>query len=152
MTIVLRAGEDLKIKANFHWSSYLFPGIWAVLGTLGILGSSNQNENSSPVLMLFIFLSPLLYIILANRCKDFSLTNQRLYIEKGIIAKSKKDIPLQKINDIEVSQGIIQRMLGSGNIIVLTGNDKRTKLSNINNPEIFKNQISSMTQQAIHKS
>lgn len=156
MALKLRNNEELKIKADFHWSSYLFAGIWAFFGVIGTIGSlvgeKNQGESSpSIVMMLIVFLGPLLYKMLANYCKDYSVTNQRLYVEEGIIAKKKKDIPLQKINDLEVNQGIIQRMLGAGNIMVLTGNDKPTKLTNIDNPETFKNQISEITGQISHK-
>lgn len=155
MALNLRTNEELKIKANFHWSSYLAPGVWALFMTLGIVGAAVAPETDGKSSSIFIMIAfgwgPLFYKILANRFKDYSVTNQRLYVEEGILAKKKKDIPLQKINDLEVSQGIIQRMLGAGNILVLTGNDKPTKLSNIDNPEIFKNQISEITGQISHK-
>ncbi|KAB8039129.1 PH domain-containing protein [Silvanigrella paludirubra] len=150
MALKLRANEELKIKVDFHWSSYLVPGLWAFAITIGFI-SHVISGGSNLVMILIIGWGPLIYKLLANRCKDYSVTNQRLYVEEGIIAKKKKDIPLQKINDLEVSQGIIQRMLGSGNILVLTGNDKPTKLTNIDNPEVFKNKISEITGQISHK-
>lgn len=152
MALKLRSQEELKIKADFHWSSYLLPAFWAFMGLLAIIGSASNAKNAgaqSPnfFMMIVIFFAPLVYKVVANKCKDYSVTNQRLYIEEGILAKRKKDIPLQKINDLEVSQGILQRIFGSGNILVLTGNDKPTRLTNIDNPETFKNQISEITGQ-----
>lgn len=155
MALKLRTNEELKIKADFHWSSYLFPGIWAAFLTLFIIGllAAPKTDGESTPIFWFVILgwAPLISKFLANKCKDYSVTNQRLYVEEGIIAKKKKDIPLQKINDLEVSQGILQRMLGAGNILVLTGNDKPTILANIDNPEAFKNQISEITGQISHK-
>jgi uncharacterized membrane protein YdbT with pleckstrin-like domain len=156
MALNLRDNESLKIKANFHWSSYLIPAAWALFGALGIVGAvfgqrPEGQQGPNILVMITVFFGPLVYKFLSNKCKDYSVTNQRLYIEEGIISKKKKDIPLQKINDLEVNQGIIQRFLGSGNILVLTGNDKPTKLTNIDNPETFKNSISEITGQISHK-
>jgi len=149
MGISLRTNEEVKVTANFHWTSYVRVGSWAAFMTLAALGQvialvQNKPEATGGALfgILLFGWGPLLYKLLANKCKHYVVTNQRLYVEEGILAKKKKDIPLQKVNDLEVSQGIVQRMFGAGNIFVLTGNDKPTRLTNIDNPEIFKNQIS----------
>jgi len=159
MAIVLRTNEEVRLTADFHWSSYIRAGVWAALFTLSALGHliaviqrTTEFNGSALFFILLIGWMPAIYRFLANKCKHYVVTNQRLYVEEGILAKSKKDIPLQKVNDLEVSQGIIQRMFGAGNLLVLTGNDKPNRLTNIENPEVFKNQISEVLGQIIKKS
>jgi len=113
--------------------------------TLASIGMLNVPEDRSGVpFTLFIGALPIFFRFLSNYCKEYVVTTERLYLEDGILAKSKKDIPLNKINDIELTQGIIQRMVGSGNLLVLTGNDKSKRLKDISNPEKFKNEVSQL--------
>lgn len=144
MTLSLRENENLKVKAEIHWMSYILQIPFGIIFTLLGLATLGSNEQH-----LFAFLiigwSPLLYKVIVNRSKNYSLTNQRLYIEKGIFAKNKREIPIQKINDFEISQNILQRIVGAGNVHVLTGNDKPTILVNIKNPDEFKNGMSEVT-------
>ncbi|WP_186646648.1 PH domain-containing protein [Fluviispira vulneris] len=144
MALNLRENEKLKLKAKIHWLSYTFQILFGVLFTLYGL-TTLASKDSHLLLSLIIGLLPLLYKMLVNYCKEYSLTNQRLYIEDGILAKTKREIPVQKINDFEINQGIIQRIFGAGNVHVLTGNDKPTILRNIKNPDDFKNNMSEIT-------
>jgi uncharacterized membrane protein YdbT with pleckstrin-like domain len=95
--------------------------------------------------------SPLAYLILQNRCKQYVLTSERLYIEEGILVKNMRDIPIQKINDIDLSQDPVQRLFGSGDIIVLTGNNSATRINNIDHPEIFKDKISKIVRRSLKR-
>jgi uncharacterized membrane protein YdbT with pleckstrin-like domain len=85
---------------------------------------------------------PLFYVWLRGKNKAYIVTNQRFYVEEGILAKSKKDIPLNKINDIFFTQGIFQRMFDSGNLAIMTGNDVPTKIVKLDCPEQFRESIS----------
>ena len=145
MAIKLHDGEAVVISADFHWTSYLGPGAWAVFWGLILIGEIGASPNHSSVGTLVftaIFgFGPLAYRVTQNFCKVYALTNTRLYVEEGILAKSKKDIPIHKMNDVEMNQGIVQRIFGAGNILVMTGNDKPTKMKHVNCPEDFKNRL-----------
>ena len=149
MAIKLKANEEIRATANFHWSSYIFAGVWAAffcLAALVSLISVAQGKSSVGALVqiLVIGFFPLGFRLLQNKCKHYVVTNQRLYVEQGILAKTKRDIPLNKINDLEMNQGILQRYWDAGNIFVLTGNDKPTRLTNISAADDFKAKISAM--------
>jgi len=136
MAIKLRQDESVHCVANFHWSSYLWPGLWALL--IGLPSLAGTVIEGSNIVMPAIGFAPILYVWLRNKTKSYVVTNQRLYVEEGILSKSKIDIPFNKINDITFNQGIIQRLLGSGSVAVMTGNDKPTKLTNLDKPEDFR--------------
>lgn len=148
MAIQLRQGELVQSEANFHWAAYVRSGIWAALMGLSFLGQLLGPEKSGVVMFWTAVLGfgPITYVWLQNKNKTYVVTNQRLYVEEGILAKTKTDIPFNKINDISFSQGIFQRMFGSGNVAVMTGNDKPTKLSDLDEPEKFREALSSICQ------
>ena len=146
MAIQLRQEEQIQCEAHFHWSSYLVSGSWAGLMGLSLLGQLFSSKSTGG-LMFWTFIlgaGPLAYVWFKNKNKSYVVTNQRLYVEQGILAKSKVDIPFHKINDISFNQGILQRMFGAGNISVMTGNDKPTTLTNLDVPENFREALSSV--------
>lgn len=146
MAIQLRQDEQVQCEANFHWSSYLIPGIWAFVFTLSAFGQllRPQISFSSVFFTLLIAAFPITFVWLRNKNKAYVVTNQRLYVENGILMKSKTDIPFHKINDISFNQGLFQRILGTGDISVMTGNDKPTKLANLSLPEKFREALSAI--------
>ena len=157
MAVRLQNDEKIIFQANLHWSSYIVPACWAFLGSLSMLGMlignfSETNPKSTPaatfLMVGIVFFGPLLLRFLRNKFKVYAVTNKRVLIEEGIIAKKKIDLPFQKVNDIQMSQGIFQRMLGSGNVQVWTGNSKPLILRDIDTPEDFKNHLFDTTQQS----
>lgn len=146
MAIQLRQEEQIQCEAQFHWSSYLAAGCWAGLMGISIIGQMLSSDSTGAAMFWTFILGvgPLAYVWLKNISKSYVVTNQRLYVEEGILAKSKVDIPFHKINDISSNQGVFQRMFGSGNISVMTGNDKPTTLLNLDYPENFREALSSV--------
>jgi uncharacterized membrane protein YdbT with pleckstrin-like domain len=152
MAISLRQNEEIKCKAYFHWASYILPGIWAffwgaapLIGFVGMALERSPEQQSlvGPFIWMLIFaFFPLMYAWLKNNTRAYVVTNQRLYVEEGILSKTKTDIPLAKINDISFDQGIFQRLFGTGNILVMTGNDKPTKIKNLDFPDQFRETLS----------
>lgn len=92
-------------------------------------------------LLILVYYGPLIYTVMKNKCKQYLVTNERLYIEEGIFNKRKRDIPLNKVNDIEVAQGVLQRFFHAGDILIMTGNDKPICLGNVAFADIFKKNI-----------
>ncbi|MEK2646086.1 PH domain-containing protein [Bdellovibrio sp. BCCA] len=144
MAFKLRDNEEIKMKATFHWSDYLVAGFWAFICTPGFFVSmaDDSNRMPSPVFFAIVAYAPLLYKILKNRSKKYLITNQRLYIENGILTKTATDVPLNKINDIAFSQNFIERLFDVGSLSILTGNDKGNNVKGIVNPEGFRECLS----------
>ena len=49
---------------------------------------------------------------------QYTLTNERLTLSSGIIGKRIDEVELYRIKDTNVTQGFIQRMMGTGNITI----------------------------------
>ena len=55
----------------------------------------------------------------------YTITNQRVMIETGLLTKALSEIDLRYIDDSQFEQGVIHRMLGVGNV-TLVSSDKTT--------------------------
>ncbi|HUK72941.1 MAG TPA: PH domain-containing protein [Streptosporangiaceae bacterium] len=56
--------------------------------------------------------------ILRWRTTTYELTTRRLRMREGILSRFGRDIPLNRVNDVSFSHGIIDRVLGCGKLVV----------------------------------
>jgi uncharacterized membrane protein YdbT with pleckstrin-like domain len=86
-------------------------------------------------LALSFFLIPAYYHVRRNMIR-YTLTDSKVEIDTGFIARTTRNIPLSKIQDVTVSASIPQRMLGFGDLIVDNASELggTTVLHNISNP------------------
>ena len=59
------------------------------------------------------------------RSTSYTVTNQRVQIEKGIFAKSVEEIDLRYVEDSTFGQNVMERILGIGSVTLLSS-DKTT--------------------------
>ena len=86
----------------------LEPSIWRdVFGWLGLA-------------LLVIGLLWLAQIYLAWYSQDYLVTNRRVIKVEGILTKRSADSSLEKINDAVLEQGILGRMMGYGDLDIMT--------------------------------
>jgi uncharacterized membrane protein YdbT with pleckstrin-like domain len=86
---------DEKIVAKFgiHWIAYVFPIIFTFL-VIGL-----------PALIGLIF-------------TEYGVTSKRVVLKKGFIARKTEEMKNAKVETVEISQGILGRILGYGDVKV----------------------------------
>ncbi len=92
----------------------------AVLGGIALvflLASISVPAYISIPLALALLLIPAYYHIKRNMIR-YTMTDSKLEIDTGLIARTTRNIPLSKVQDVTVSASIPQRILGFGDIIV----------------------------------
>jgi uncharacterized membrane protein YdbT with pleckstrin-like domain len=52
------------------------------------------------------------------RTTTYEMTNRRLRLREGIVTRSGRDFPLNRISDVSFKQGLIDRLFGCGQLIV----------------------------------
>lgn len=89
-------------------------------------------------LALALLLIPAYYHIRRNMVR-YTVTDAKMEIDTGLIARTTRNIPLSKIQDVTVQASIPQRMLGFGDIIVDNASEVggSTIFRNINNPRHY---------------
>ena len=87
---------------------------------------------------LALLLVPAYYHLRRNMVR-YTLTDSKLEIDTGLIARTTRNIPLSKIQDVTVSASIPQRVLGFGDLIVDNASELSgtTVLHNISNPRHY---------------
>jgi hypothetical protein len=72
----------------------------------------------------------------------YIITNRRVMEVRGIINKHVRDSALEKVNDVELDQSVIGRLLGYGTVQIITGSDIGMNLfRRIANPVRFKREM-----------
>jgi uncharacterized membrane protein YdbT with pleckstrin-like domain len=56
--------------------------------------------------------------VLRWRLTTYELTTKRLRLRTGIVTRSGRDIPLVRISDVSFQQGLLDRLLGTGRLVV----------------------------------
>lgn len=93
---------------------------------------------ASVPLSLALLLIPAFYHIKRNTVR-YTLTDSKIEIDQGFIARTTRNIPLRNIQDVTVSASVAQRLLGFGNLIIDNASDSggTTVLRNINDPRHY---------------
>jgi uncharacterized membrane protein YdbT with pleckstrin-like domain len=72
----------------------------------------------------------------------YIITNRRVMEVRGIINKHVRDSALEKVNDVELDQSVVGRVLGYGTVQIITGSDIGiNKFLRIRNPVRFKREM-----------
>jgi uncharacterized membrane protein YdbT with pleckstrin-like domain len=113
----------------------------AVLGAIGLvvlLALTPIPWYVSVLLGLALLLIPAYYHLRRNTVR-YTLTDAKMEIDTGLIARTTRNIPLSKIQDVTVSASIPQRILGFGDLIVDNASELggTTILHNISKPRHY---------------
>tara|TARA_B100000315_G_scaffold104460_1_gene95834 strand:- start:330 stop:746 length:417 start_codon:yes stop_codon:yes gene_type:complete len=120
----LSSGEQVLYTARFHWL-YTFSAIMALI-FLAIVGIG-----------IFIFLS----MMITKWTTEIAVTNKRLIYKRGWIARKTDELSPKKIEEINVSQGVVGRILGFGKIRIQGTGGGEIVLPNIDDPLTFRREI-----------
>jgi membrane protein YdbS with pleckstrin-like domain len=110
----------------------------AAIALVFLLAMINVPAYISIPLALALLLIPAYYHIRRNMVR-YTLTDAKMEIDTGLIARTTRNIPLSKIQDVTVSASIPQRVLGFGDLIVDNASELggTTVLHDINNPRHY---------------
>ena len=128
----MRRGWILVLRAS---------GIAAVLGAVAVvflLALIPVPPYISIPLALSLLLVPAYYHLKRNMVR-YTLTDAKIEIDTGLIARTTRNIPLAKIQDVTVSASIPQRLLGFGDLMIDNASELggTTVLHNISQPRHF---------------
>src|SRR5436309_13729567 len=87
-------------------------------------------------LLVIVFVIYPLPQLVAWLTSIFAVTSDRVIHRQGFIAKRSMEIPLEAINDVRFEQGILDRIVGAGTLVISSASEfGRNSFDNIRNPE-----------------
>ena len=128
---LLADGERAVLRTRQHWLATIFDGrtAWAIFiasVVLFFLSGSVAAEVPQRVFqwialgLLLISLFWLVQIYASWYAEDYMVTNRRVLKVEGVFRKRSADSSLEKINDAVLEQSVLGRMLGYGDLEILT--------------------------------
>jgi uncharacterized membrane protein YdbT with pleckstrin-like domain len=137
---LLVPGEELVLDLRPHPVALAGPVIVALAAiVLGIWAIVQWHGAVDLIVLVLILLVLIVYPL--RRLSDwltshFVVTSDRIIHRKGLIAKSSMEIPLEAINDVRFEQGVIDRMIGAGTLVIQSASESgRQEFSHIRKPE-----------------
>jgi uncharacterized membrane protein YdbT with pleckstrin-like domain len=113
----LKVGEEVMLVTKMHWLSVL---IYPILSLI----ISSLLSFESPYFKTYFFylfigsIGYLIYKILERTCNTVIVTNLRGIEETGLFTRITMECPLHKINNVALSQNILGRLFGFGNVVI----------------------------------
>ena len=125
----LPENETIEMEISFHWTHALIA--WLYLVFLGWL-----------LVGIYLFVSMYVEKWMTER----ALTNRRLVIKRGLIRRQTEEISFNRIEEVNLNQSILQRILGSGDIRVTGTGSGEVIMKNIDTPLSVQKKINEVRQ------
>jgi len=125
----LGSNERILYRVNYHW-------LWTAIAVLSLIFLGPF------IIGIFIFL----YMMIKKWTTERCITNYRLIQKTGWIARNTQEIRIDRMEEINLKQTIIDRIFDSGNIIVTGVGEGELELKFIDEPLIFQKKLNNLKQ------
>ncbi len=148
---LLAENEQMVLDLHPHWKALITPVVTLVL-TLGVAGYAAARIPAGTqqglyrlgvaLVALGLLLGYALRPFLAWLTTHFVVTDRRVLVRSGILARSGRDVPLSRINDITFSHTFVERLLGCGTLVVESAGERgQVTLSDVPRVEQVQRQL-----------
>ena len=144
---LLNPDESVALDLHPHWwyfaesvSSFVVSGVlW-----LFVFGQEDRKSYLTYPIGV-IALGTLVWLLvryLKWRTTYFVITSDRLIYRHGVIGKAGIEIPLERVNNVNFKQGIFERIIGAGDLLIESGGeDGQQRFTDISHPDKVQNLI-----------
>ena len=152
---LLIENEELVFDLRPHWIAIVPAVLWGILTIVAgwfLYGFSSDHDSGigKKIVLVAVLLSLLILTvgpILRWMFTIFALTTERLITRHGVLAKSSKEIPLERINDVSFNQGIFERMVGAGDLLIESAGERgQERITAVRKPEEVQKRIYMMVE------
>jgi uncharacterized membrane protein YdbT with pleckstrin-like domain len=152
---LLIAGEQVVLELRPHWIGVALPAVVALAGTAVAIWLTTAvfHDGTAALIIWALWLVGMLIYPVRRlvwwRTSNFVVTTSRVIHREGFVAKRSMEIPLDKINDVRFEQGVFDRVVGAGTLIIQSASESgRNEFSFIRHPEQVQRTIYQETEAA----
>lgn len=146
-------GEQVIYKTGYHWIvivwSIVLSFLFAAAGVAALYQAFSSNENAnykqafeiggSAALVLAAII--MMQGIIRRSSTEVAVSNKRVLIKTGILARKSIEVLLGKVESIGVEESAMGRMLGFGSVVVRGTGGTFETFHNISHPDEFRRQV-----------
>jgi membrane protein YdbS with pleckstrin-like domain len=152
----LNEDEELLAELRPHWIFLFGPlftsiGVWAAIVAILIVWNRAPGWTNYPFLVLALI--PGLWLLgrfVRWRSYTIALTSTRILVRQGIFGRDTVQLRLQRITEVNISQTLIERVLGVGRIIIdVQGEDDSLILEYVGKPAVVQRVINSQINEIV---
>lgn len=124
---LLSEDEQAELELHPHWKALVLP-VLVLLVTVPVASflAARAPEGSAQVPVRAAIVIIALVVLVAGTVMPFLrwvtthyvVTDRRIITRRGIIARSGRDMPLSRVNDISFSHTLWERVLGCGTLVI----------------------------------
>ena len=150
---LLNDGEQVVLDLRPHWWFFFGPLVAVIVAVAATIAVMVLDLPDWLWFALLALTALNLLWLLARLAKwattQFVVTTDRLIYRSGVLAKKGLEIPLERVNNIHFNQGVFERMLRSGDLMIESGGERGQQMfSNIRRPALVQNEIYRQMEQA----
>ncbi len=134
----LTKSEEVIKTAGLHWFIYM-KGL--VLFLLGVIFMSSPDNAAIGTFFLLIGLISLIAAFISVKTTELAITNKRVIAKFGLISRQTVELNLNKIEGLDVNQGIFGRIFNFGNIVIGGTGGKKSPIKYISKPLEFRKEV-----------
>lgn len=147
----LTEDEEIVLEFHPHWSTLVSTIFWAVVAIVvaGVVIFFIPDGGAQTIIRLIVGAIGVVAVIVVGLLPflrwvttTYTLTNRRFVMRHGILSRAGRDIPLTRVNDVSFHHSLIERMLGTGTLVIESaGEHGQLVLKKIPRVEYTQNQL-----------
>src|SRR3954452_24430965 len=145
---LINEGETLVLDLKPHWWffwKHIVAGLVVLIVVVmwsGTIGLDNSFSKYFVAIGILVYAGFVVEKYFAWTYTHFVLTDRRVISRSGIVSKRGTEIPLDRINNIDFSQRIWERVIGAGDLdIESAGKDGQSHFENVRHPDMVQQEI-----------
>ena len=127
---VLTEDERVVLHLHPHWKALIRPVLVAAAGVAVLVlgwmflpgGTIAMTVLSGLVVIALLWL--VVWPFLRWRTTHYVFTNERVLLQRGVLARDRRDIPLSRVNDHSMTQRFSERLLGCGTLTIESAGER----------------------------
>ena len=147
----LLPNERILCTAQWHWIDNVFKIILSIIAFLSVFGIAalvgNTHTTFKGLTFILLLLTSAILVLtgvlglIDMKYKAFVVTNMRIIIKAGFFIRASYELRLEKLESIQVYQGLFGRILGYGSILVHGVGASRQIVMRLKSPFEFRHNI-----------
>jgi len=132
--------EEIVLHLRGHWKAAVAPSVLLLLAVAGLtMAWVMLPPTEGGRIGLLMVAAIMLYYgarygvhpLLRWRCTEYVLTTERLLIQRGVLVRERRDLPLNRINEHTMAQSLMDRLFGSGTLTIDSIGDQSAVLAGV---------------------